>query len=231
MMLNQFDTLSKARYSCRQFEKKALPDTIVERLIDIARSSPSSYNLQPTHYVVVRSEEVKKEMFSACLKQPQILEAPCIVVFACDRLVVTPTAESILQEEVRAGGFSHDQERPFRAFVKLGFDSSRFGFSGWVKRHVAPLIRLRAVLPVLPVENMDAWLAKQGALSAMTFMLAATAAGLSTCPMEAFDEKRLKKILHLGREWYIPLIVAVGYGKTPKVRSTRLPLSEIVKWL
>jgi len=33
------------------------------------------------------------------------------------------------------------------------------------------------------------WLAKQAGLSAMSFMLAATAAGLATCPMEGFSDR------------------------------------------
>lgn len=231
MMLDHFEALAKKRFACRSFDKTAVSEKLIEKLLDITRRTPSSYNLQPTHYIVVRSEEVKKELWPACLKQNQILEAPCILVFAADRKVIEHNTESIIQEELKSGALSEKKAQHYRSFMKLGFDSSRLGFPGMIKRLLAPVIRWRAPLPVLPLENLDAWLAKQAALSCMTFIWAATAAGLSTCPMEAFDEKRLRRALSLDKSWYIPIIVAFGYSSGPSgTHTSRLPLSETVHW-
>jgi len=54
-------------------------------------------------------------------------------------------------------------------------------------------------------------LAKQVSLAAMNFMLAAASGGLGTCPMEGFDESRVKKILGIGREKVVVLMMPVGY--------------------
>ena len=69
------------------------------------------------------------------------------------------------------------------------------------------------------------WLAKQVMLCAMNLMLAAEAAGLSTLPMEGFDEGRVRKVLGIPRTQVVPVIVAVGYalpqtGARPAFRST-----------
>ena len=230
MMLDQFETLAKNRTSCRSFTSKPVSEKLLERLIDVTRRAPSSYNLQPTHYILVRDQEIKKSLWTACLKQNQILEASCIVVFACDRKVVDHNAELVIQQELKDGGLTEQRAKQYRSFMKLGFDTSFFGFQGLVKRRLAPIVRWRSPFPSLPVENLDAWLSKQAALSCMTLLLASTSAGLSTCAMDAFDEKRLKKALSLDNSWYVPIIVALGYGSSTGVPTSRLPLSESVLW-
>lgn len=222
-MLDLFEKIVRQRQSCREFQKRAVPDKLIERLLDITRHAPSGYNLQPIHFIVVQDEKMKEKLFPACLKQPQILESSFLVVFAGDRNVAHNNADAVLREELRTGSFNEEKARRFKSYLQLGF-------TGFWKRYLAPLIRSRAVLPQLPIENMDAWLAKHASLSCMTFMLAATAAGLSTCAMDAFDEKKLKKALGLSRSWHVPIIVAVGYGSGSKIRTSRLPVSEIVTW-
>lgn len=222
-MLDVFEKIVRQRCSCRQFEKKAIPAALMKRLLEDASQAPSGYNLQPIHYIVLQEEEIRKKIFPFCLKQNQILDASAIVVFAADRKVAKHNGEAVVVDGLRRGCFNEAKAKSFLSFLKLGF-------TGWWKRYLAPVIRFRAILPQLPIENMDAWLAKHAGLSSMTFMLAATAAGLSTCPMEAFDEKKLKKALKLDSSWNIPIIVAVGYGKPTEVRTSRLPLSELVTW-
>ncbi len=58
-------------------------------------------------------------------------------------------------------------------------------------------------------------------------MIAASAAGLDTCPMEGFDELRLKRLLKIPSYMTVPVIIPVG---TAAVRadkqSIRLPLAD-----
>jgi nitroreductase len=65
-------------------------------------------------------------------------------------------------------------------------------------------------------------------LAAATYMIAASGAGLATCPMEGFDEERLKKLLAIPRYMSVPAIVATGYAvegdDVPE--SLRLPLVD-----
>ena len=231
MQIEQFELLAKKRFSCRAFDKKPVSEKLMEKLLDTTRMSPSSYNLQPIHYIVVQSEMAKKAVWEACLKQDQILMAPYIVLFAADRRVIDNNAEAIINEEKRSGSFTEEKTKHFRKFLSFGFDTSKWGFQGFIKRLCAPIVRWRATMPTLPLENMDAWLAKQAGLSVMTFVWAAESAGLSTCIMEAFDEKRLRKAVSLDNSWYIPMIVAVGYGNFSGVKTSRLPLSESVTWI
>ena len=121
-----------------------------------------------------------------------------------------------------------------RGLVSLSFGQGPLGL-GWLwKALLSPIIRLFAPLFDLPAVHKKLWLTRQASLSAMTFMLAAQAAGLSTVPMEGFCPRRFAKILRLPPQHEPILVVPVGYTATPNLRKTRLPLDELLhydRWL
>jgi nitroreductase len=43
-------------------------------------------------------------------------------------------------------------------------------------------------------------------------MLAASAYGLDTCPMEGFNARKVAKALRLPRDLVLPLIIAIGHA-------------------
>ena len=71
---------------------------------------------------------------------------------------------------------------------------------------------------------------KSCALAAQTFMLSIAAEGFQTCPMEGFDEKRVKNILNLPRGAEINMIIAVGKGTEEGVWGPRfrVPNEEVI---
>eukprot|EP00956_Cyclotella_meneghiniana_P012037 scaffold17061_cov77-Cyclotella_meneghiniana.AAC.5 len=64
------------------------------------------------------------------------------------------------------------------------------------------------ILPTL--SSSEAWAQKNTMLSAMTYMLACTSRGLSTCPMEGFDAQGIRNVLGVPRRFGVPLIVSTG---------------------
>jgi nitroreductase len=53
-------------------------DTLEQALI----ATPSSFGLQPWHFVVITSQELKEKLVSASWGQPQVSQASHVVVFA-----------------------------------------------------------------------------------------------------------------------------------------------------
>src|SRR5688572_13885865 len=88
LSINQFIEIVRARRSTRHFESKAVAPEILEQLLEAARWSPSAFNLQPTHFIVVTDYARKEKLYPACMKQRQILDAGAVVVFTGDRDVV-----------------------------------------------------------------------------------------------------------------------------------------------
>jgi nitroreductase len=77
--------------------------------------------------------------------------------------------------------------------------------------------------------STQAWAEKNVAFAAQNFMLAATAHGLVTAPMEGFDARRLCSTLQIPQdEFTIPLIVSVGYEekKSSSKGKVRFELSD-----
>ena len=75
----------------------------------------------------------------------------------------------------------------------------------------------------------EAWALKGCMLAAQSYMLAATAHGLATAPMEGFDAERLRVYLDVPDRYSLPLVVATGYapeGDVPRP-SPRLPPEEV----
>lgn len=96
--------------------------------------------------------------------------------------------------------------------MKISFLLGEGMFSGALKKlgtHV-----LSPLKPSPKLHSHELWSVKNTALMAQQLMLGAVSLGLSTLPMEGFDERRIKSILSIPSSAYtIPLIISVGYSK------------------
>lgn len=65
---NSYDVLlavAKRRRSCRNFSSEPVSDELVEKILEVGRWAPSGANAQPWTFIVVRSPEVRKQLFDA----------------------------------------------------------------------------------------------------------------------------------------------------------------------
>ncbi len=228
MNLESFEELARSRRAVRHFKSDPLPEGVLERLLDAARWAPSGYNLQPAHFVVVTDEAIKAELCAACFSQPQVREAAATVVFVGDPHVVRNNLDKMIALELEAGAVTREREAGLRKFIGLAFDTGPVGL-GWLLRAVMPaLVSPFKCMPEFPAVHRRFWLTKQVMLAAMNFMLAAEAAGLATVPMEGFDERRVKRLLHIPRSHSVAVVVPVGYAADENLEKTRLPLEEML---
>ncbi len=230
MNLDDFETLVLTRRAIRHFKPDPIPDELLKRLLDIAHWAPSGYNLQPTHFVVVTDPQIRKELRVACMNQIQVEEAPATVVFTGDRRVVENNLDRVIQQELEAGSISPKYEKAMRRFIPQAFNQGPLGIH-WLWKVVSPpFSRMRRPIPSFPAVQKRFWLAKQVMLSSMVFMLAATAAGLATAPMEGFDEVYVKRILGIPSSHIVPIVIPVGYPVDMELNSTRIPIDDITHW-
>jgi len=78
----EFYDVIKTRRSVRSYKPDPIPDDVLKRVLDAARIAPSGSNRQPWKFIVVRDEETKRKLVSACHNQSWMAEAPVIIV-AC----------------------------------------------------------------------------------------------------------------------------------------------------
>lgn len=233
MGFDEFEKLVRTRRATRNFKPDAIPEDLLRRLVDLARWAPNAYNLQPTHLVVVDDPSVKPALQKACLGQRQVLEAPVVVVFAGDRRVDQNNLEKMIAEEISLGAIDQKYATALRRNVERAFGQGPYGLGWLAKAGMGPLLGFLKPTPSIPAVHKRYWVAKQVMLTAMTFMLAASASGLATSPMEGFDEKRVKHVLRIPKHFIVPVVVCVGYARGEPSKKSRLPLENVFhrnKW-
>jgi nitroreductase len=225
-LLDAYESLARQRRATRHFLPDAVDPALVERLLGIAQWAPSGYNLQPTRFVVVEGRAHRSALRAACMDQPQIDEAPVLVVFAGDHRAYEESFEESLALDHAAGATSPEYIAILRKIVPLAFRNDPINLA-W-KTLLVPFVRWFRPIPKLPAAGKSEWLAKQAMLCAMNFMLAAEAAGLNTLPMEGFDTSRVRRALELPCSWEPMLVISLGHavpGSHPP--KTRLPLERV----
>ena len=79
-----------SRLTVREFRPDPVPDDVVLKLLEAARLAPSSQNLQPWHFVVVRDASAIKRIGEIATQGPFIGDAPLAIALATDD---TPRAQ------------------------------------------------------------------------------------------------------------------------------------------
>jgi len=228
MNLTEFEQLTLNRRATRHFRSDPIEIELLERLLDIAHWAPSGYNIQPTHFLIVTEEKLKLELYPICMEQSQILEAPAIVIFAGDRQAAENNFEKAVAMDLAQSIITPEYASRMRGFVNLAFKQGPLGINWLWKALLIPIARLFRPIPMIPAVYKRHWVDKQVMLVAMNFMLAASATGLATVPMEGFDEGKLKKLLKIPSSFTVPIIIPVGFSAITDLKKTRLPLKDIL---
>jgi len=81
----------RKRFSVRRFTGRPVSDEAIQEILESAVLAPSSVNIQPWRFVVVRDPERKRRLRKAAYDQAHVEEAPVVIACcadtrACDRL-------------------------------------------------------------------------------------------------------------------------------------------------
>ena len=123
--------------------------------------------------------------------QPKVSEAPVTLIVLADRdgwVEGHRFVERNFQEMIKAGSMSEEQRQWF-----ADARTSLYGTSE---------------------EMQQAFACKNAGFFAMGLMLAAKNLGLDTHPMDGFDHEEVRKAFNIPDNYWIPLLMAVGYFKS-----------------
>jgi len=67
-------------------------------------------------------------------------------------------------------------------------------------------------------------------IAANQFCLRAADLGLGTCMIGWFNEKEVKKLLHIPSGRRVPLLISVGYPAGATREKVRKPVEEMSRW-
>ena len=223
--MNLFDVI-ETRRSVRKYLNQPVPREVIDKAIQAALLAPNSSNLQPWEIYRVTNKEKKAQLVTASFSQSAAATAAELVVFVARTDTWWRNRELILDELNRRGAPPKQLVDYYKKIVPLFYSHGWLGVIGLLKSIFIPVMCWFRPVPRGPfsMSALRATLNKTVALACENFMLAVAAQGYATCPMEGFDERRVKKILGLGRAATVVMIISVGKPDAAGIYGPRLRL-------
>lgn len=210
--VEEFRKVVMSRRSVRRFDTTPIPEAVLQDCLDMALLAPNSSNLQPWEFHVIKTPELRKKAAEACLNQNAARTAQVLVAVVA-RTATWPEHCDMVLEQWPEETVPRIVETYYRRVARLHYRQGPLNLIGHGKRVLALLAGLRRPVPRGPFTQADmkVWAAKSTALAAENFMLALRAHGFDSCPMEGFDENRIRSLLKLPADAFV--IMMVGAGK------------------
>ena len=192
------------RRSVRHFEPDAIPDALLQQLIELSVLAPTSWNLQPVRMVVVRDDEQRAKLAEACYYQPQVREAPISIVFAIEIGSWKKNLDEVVDIAVGTGAWTPEYVENYRKFATGSQESLG--------------------------DALREYDTKDALIVATHLALAAESMGLGSSFMNGYAEDKVKAVIGAADRADIGISLVMPIG-TPAQRGGnpgRLPLSKTV---
>jgi nitroreductase len=208
----------------------------MQKSLERAVLSPNSSNMQLWEFYWIKSDEELKTFIPLCLNQQAARTAKQMVVFVTRKDKWRQRANWNLEKikSTIVGEPNKLQKKGTDYYGKvmpLLYMNDGFGIMSTIRRSISFFAGLRKpFFRTGGVANQRIMVHKSCALAAQTFMLSIAAEGFHSCPMEGFDEKRVKRALKLPRGAEINMIISVGKGTEEGIWGPRfrVPNDEVI---
>lgn len=205
--MSEFLKAMAFRHACKVFDtEKQIPTEQFESMLEVVRTSPSSFGMEPWRLIVVRNPNLRKALKSACWNQNQITECSELVVFTTDN------------DTVRSGTSYVRKMFERRGLPPEAVDT----YMEVYKNYLEPIEEDEVLL-----EN---WTAKQCYIALANMMTYAATLEIDSCPIEGFDKEEVEAILDLEYGHSVAVICAFGYRAKAQSEQKRLSIKQIVEY-
>jgi nitroreductase len=209
--MEYFDVIT-ARRSVRKFSPEPVPTEVVERAIDAALLAPNSSNIQAWEFHWVKDSAKRAALVEACFGQ-NAAETATVLIVAVARVDTWRRHRDWLVDAMAKTGPLPKMVKDYYAkAVPLSYRQGPANLFGLAKSVIATGVGFFRPVPRGPNSRAALFttVVKSAALACENLMLALTAQGYASCPMEGFDEVRVKKILGLNRHARIVMVIGAG---------------------
>ncbi len=237
MYSKEFDNIIQFRRSNRAFDASIeVPEEVMIKSLERTVLSPNSSNMQLWEFYWIHSNSELEKFVPLCLNQQAAKTAKEMVVFVTrkdkwrsrakwnyEKIKSTITGEP---GKLQKGGLDY-----YGKVMPLLYSNDGLGIMSTVRRSISFFMGLRKPFyRTGGVANQRIMVHKSCALAAQTFMLSIAAEGFHSCPMEGFDEMRVKRALNLPRGAEINMIISVGKGTEEGIWGPRfrVPNNEVI---
>jgi nitroreductase len=219
----EFNEVIKRRRSIRKFTAEIVPEQTIRKAIDAALIAPNSSNLQPWEFYWVRSPDKKAKLVTACFAQGAAATAAELVV-AVSRVDTWQRNRAILLKQMSdSGKVPRSVLKYYNKIVPVSYFQGPFGLLGLLKWPLFFTLGLFRPMPRGPAFRSQLFevVTKTTALACENLMLSIVDQGFDCCPMEGFDESRVKRLLGLNRKSHVVMVIGIGKGDPAGVFGQR----------
>lgn len=223
-----FDGIVRSRRSVRHYDQTPIPEQVMRQVLDWTLMAPNSSNLQCWEFIWVKSPETKKTLAYYCFNQPAARTAQELVVAVARPTWWRKNAKAMLEvfkkQEQAGETIPKAAWEYYRKIVPYVYTQGPLSLFGLMKKPIIFVLGFFKVVPRQPTshEQLKKWAVKSTALACQNFMLGMSAHGFDTCPMEGFDEVKVKKLLGVGRKDEIAMVISCGKRASSGVYGPRI---------
>ncbi|OAU94386.1 nitroreductase family protein [Moraxella catarrhalis] len=236
-----FKAVIDHRRAVRDYDSnRVLDPVLVVDCLKLAQLSPSSSNMQLYEFYHITDVDMLKKLAKACLSQQAAASASQMVVFVTRQDKYAQRAKSVLSFErnniktysppERQASRIKRMEKYYGVLMPTIYRTT-FGVSSLRSAAFLAIQKFKPTYDRVSVTDVRIMVHKSCALAAQTFMLAMSAAGADTCPMEGFDSKMVKNLLNLPEDAEVNMIISCGYRTEKGVwgERFRVPFEEVYR--
>ena len=210
--LEAFTQVVESRRSVRRFTDTPIPDAVLRDCLRLAMLAPNSSNLQPWEFYVIDSPDKRKKANKICMNQNGAKTAARLIAVVARTDIWHEHAKQILREYPDRP-VPKKVEDYYTKVVTLDFirgpanvaSVAKWGLTQAVRQIKGPMKS-----PYYTFEDVKNWATNNTALAAENLMLALRAHGFDSCPMGGVDEPALKKLLGLGDDHHLVMMIGAG---------------------
>lgn len=208
----KFSEVVEARRSVRKFLPEAIPEAVVEEAIRLALLAANSSNMQAWEFYWLRDSDKKKALVTACFSQPAAATAAEIIVCVARTDTWKRNLQLMKEELAKLPKVPHSATKYYESVVPMMYGRGFLGLKACALRMAMWCVGwFRPVPRGFGRKSVEEVVIKSAALACENIMLSIVDQGYASCPMEGFDEVRVKRVLGLGCGARV--VMCLGMGK------------------
>jgi nitroreductase len=196
------------RYATKGFDsEKTIPAFEWETLKEAMRLAPSSFGLQPWHFLAITSPELKAQLRPHAWNQSQVTDCSHFLVLCTRTDIDVPFVDEFMSSTAQQRGIGEETLKGYRDVV------------------------VDFVTALTPQERLQ-WSKMQTYLALQRLMDSAALLGIDSCPLEGFLATQFDQILELpARDLTATVCCALGYrsdsDKSATAAKSRYPTEKV----
>jgi nitroreductase len=222
----EFSDVIKKRRSVRKYSDKKVPEDVINKALKDALLAPNSSNLQHWEFYWVKSLDKKNKLIEACLNQSAAKTAQELIVVV-SRIDTWRRNSKLIIEQLKKADIGNSNY--YSRLIPFIYTVDLFNILGFLKAILINLVGIFRPIPRAGFSRASLFevATKSTALACENFMLSIVDQGYSCCPMEGFDEYRVKRLLKLPKlSSHIVMVISVGDAAQEGIWSAQIRLDE-----